>query len=181
MCEKAGQTDRARIESATTPVPASLDLAIRWRLTRRSVREHLPRSMDPDRPEDVALEWRFRHDGRLCRARALLLDPCTGESIGLFGSGGGFAPAHGSWIGPDPTGRHPDAIEHVDLPGLVSVSFRRVPRVGLSPDAVLLYARTTLLARLGIAGGRYILQGARLGEGPHLGEWDSTPPRPVGT
>jgi len=47
-------------------------------------------------------------------------------------------------------------LTHVDVPGLLHVSFRQ------EEPARPLYARTTLLERLGTAGGRYELAGCEL-------------------
>jgi hypothetical protein len=75
---------------------------------------------------------------------ARLLDDGTVHALNLE------AVRPGAWVNDPAAG-----LAHLDLPGLVQVSVRMTDGV-----VSVLYARTEVLGRLGLAGGRYDFQGA---------------------
>lgn len=120
-------------------------LTLRWSLSRPAALAAGLVKGDGDIPLlEVALPWDVPTvttiaaaviDGE--RRREMALEP--------------VAPGH--WIVDEANG-----LRHLDLPGLVRVSMR------WTDGAVqVLYARTEVLARLGLPGGRYDFEGATLG------------------
>lgn len=135
------------------PVPSLSGIEVRWRVSRRSLGTHAPEGNSS--VVDMVIALRMRGvAGAICEITAT--DPATG-------------PAVGPTAGPVSVLRTLECVAveviddirseiHVEAPGVLSVT--------VVPDGAggwrLLYARTPLLADLGIPGGRAEPAGVRV-------------------
>lgn len=128
---RAGGRQAAAVEAPVRRV------AVRWNIAS----EALPERFRPIDTGDAELEIAVNSAGHeasvsAClraggRERAIELRPSNGES---------------AWRR-DPETR----LEHIDVPGVVSITLRRLP----DGTARLVYTSTSVLSRLGVGGGRY--------------------------
>ena len=121
-----------------------LALVLRWSLSpEAAVAAGLIGAAEAAEP---VLELRLPWDGPVDGVEAVLVKGEQREGLGLEA-----APA-GAWMEDGRSG-----LRHLDLPGLVRVTAR-----GAGPEIEVLYARTEVLGRLGLAGGRYDFVGGSL-------------------
>lgn len=142
-------TESARGSAPRLRVAAALrEAVVRWAIAA----EALPAEFRPQNPgpaEEAVLEVRIAAAGGAPFASARLRVGGQERVIEAGGSGGG-----GAWRHDAETG-----LEHIDVPGVVNVTLRAS---GDGAAAELVYARTPLLRRLGLAGGRYEATGVEL-------------------
>lgn len=130
---------------------------LRWEIAAASVPESvIPRGAAPF----LMLEWSLPitltptgrgEPGRAAEARAEMVNPQTGARAVLAV----VAPSRDDLAGPVRCTVEQD-LHHIEIDGLLSATLRIRPGGGDGPASVqVLYARTTLLAQLGIPGGRY--------------------------
>lgn len=139
----AGESRAAiKIEATARAGPVTL----RWEVSAAALRAARPDLPVPAGAAFVRLEWRVPGAMRAgLEARAELVDAAGGR-LALAA----VAPAPDDLAGPI-TWTHDGDLSHVDIDGLLYATVRWAP----SGEAAVLYARTTLLERLGLAGGRY--------------------------
>lgn len=143
----AGQADGRHAESGPR---RPTTLSIRWTISRAAISASRPDLIPPGTvsvhdPELVlTIVTEPDRDGavRIARAHAWLHDPATGRKPVVES-----AP---SLIGAVWTEERESGLIHVDMPGWASFTAQSAP-----DGMVLRYARTTVLLRLGLAGGRY--------------------------
>lgn len=157
----------ARIEPAE-----ARHITLRWEIAAQAVPEHArpaPAAAKsvrlnghaappaPARPGPyLMLEWTVPLEiepGRGAQARAEMVDPATGDRVVLAT----VARAPDDLAGPVRITRDED-LRHIEIDGLLSATLRIGPGLdGPAGPALIrvLYARTSLLTQLGIAGGRY--------------------------
>jgi hypothetical protein len=140
---------RGRALESAVVEPVRVVLALRWSLSREAaVAAGLVEAAasEPAPPAPV-LEILVPWDGPTVeRVAAAVLDGDRRDEVALEGVSAGV------WVSAE------DGLRHLDLPGLVRVTARRD-----GAGATVLFARTELLGRLGLGGGRYDFQGATLG------------------
>jgi hypothetical protein len=119
-------------------------LALRWSLSREAaVAAGLVAAAEADEPVlELLAPWAGRVEG----VRAILVRGGDRDELALEG-----APA-GAWIEDEAGG-----LRHLDLSGVLRVTARPT-----DTGVEVLYARTEVLGRLGLAGGRYDFVGAAL-------------------
>lgn len=122
-----------------------------WEISRAAlaaIRPDLVSSVDS--AAAVLLEWRVeRHATGTVTAQASLVDPACNQTTPLLST---TTPLFAR--GCEPTWIEEGSMLHIDLPDLLMLSVRIGERVG-NRNSALLYARTSLLAELGLPGGRY--------------------------
>lgn len=128
-----------RVKTPAAPVL----LTLRWTVTRDAAAA--AGLVSADGRGSPVLEVRLGWDGpSVDQVAAAVLDGERTEELALESA------ATGAWTGDD-------RLRHVDVPGLVRASLI------VSPEEVrAVYARTELLSRLGISGGRYDFERATL-------------------
>src|SRR5262245_5277413 len=112
-------------------------LVLRWSVSREAAAA--AGLIAPEAEESPALELIVPWDGPVHGIWAALINGAGREELALEGA------ATGAWVMDAGTD-----LRHLDLPGLVRISAR--PKAG---GLDVLYARTDVLGRLGLAGGRY--------------------------
>jgi hypothetical protein len=127
------------------PIATRATLVLRWSLSRPAAAAAtlVEDQAGPAPALEVRLPW-----GGACAGRvsARLIDGDRTERLALEAAAGG------AWTLDDATG-----LRHLDLPGLLRITARAAAK-----GVEVLYARTELLAGLGLPGGRYDLQSASL-------------------
>lgn len=119
-------------------------VTLSWKVSRSALALVRPDLASPD-PGVLMIEWIIPHAGH---AVAMLRDPETDRRVELLASCG--TPV---WTSDPATG-----LEHVDIAGVLSASYRQ----GNGSPPQVLYARTRLIEQLRVAGGRYELAGIRV-------------------
>lgn len=154
----------AAADLLTTPVrldrAAPPRVVLRWEIAAAALHDPMPgpgRRTAP-RSGSVYLEWSLPLGAaEAAEARAELIDPATGrrETLAVV------APSRDDLAGPVRCSGDGD-LHHTEIDGLLSATLRvhQAHHGTPGPSAHVLYARTTLLARLGVPGGRYELIGA---------------------
>lgn len=144
-------TSTARVDRA-----APARVALRWELAAAAVPES---ALAKSPARYITLEWivPLEPAGRGGEARAELLDPSTGARAVLAV----VAASPDDLAGPVRCTSDGD-LRHIEIDGLLTATLRVTPAAADSPGPAVqaLYARTALLMRLGIPGGRYELIGA---------------------
>lgn len=124
---------------------------MRWEISRAALAASRPDLVSSvDSAAAVLLEWRVDlHATGSVTAHASLFDPTCNHTTPLLSTSSSLLAG-----GCEPTWIQDGSMLHVDLPNLLMLSIRIGERVGKGIGA-LLYARTSLLADLGLSGGRY--------------------------
>ena len=142
----------------TPPRPCRY-VAVRWEISRAAIHATRPDLVSAGLNEaslvgastaPVLLEWRVDlHESGAVAAHASLFDPTCNRIAPLLSTSSSlFAQGQG------PTWIEEGLMLHVDIPGLLMLSFRTGDRLD-DRKGGLLYARTSVLADLGLPGGRY--------------------------
>jgi hypothetical protein len=138
------RTIRQSLGGESQPAPTRR-VTIRWSLSRTAlVNASHAHSFGPG-DDPLVLECVLEtSEAELFRVAAELRDSC-GQRLPIAVPSMALA-SRGTWL------RDPAAdLEHIDVPGFIALTFRR----GAAGTAGVLYARTPLLAFIGVPGGRY--------------------------
>lgn len=126
-------------------------VTVRWEISRAAIHASRPDLVPAEVPVAVSgapvlLEWRVDlHETGTVTAHASLFDPTCDRMTPLLSTSSSLYS-----LGEGPTWIEDGSMLHIDIPGLLKLSFR-----SSEGNGALLYARTNVLADLGLPGGRY--------------------------
>lgn len=162
---EASSPRAADVRGSASPVevrPAVEAVRLRWEISAEAVRAACPDFKIDAKSERVMLEWTVPMAGGKeasgvltdgANARAELVDPASGSRLAIAV----VTPSRDDLTGPVKWLVDGD-LHHLEIDGLLSATVRPSKAgagAGAGAGVEVLYARTELLARMGLPGGRY--------------------------